>query len=162
MKKQSKSSAGDRAVFLVLVAVAMLVLVFYYWPVKSDIVWMTDFEQAQARAADENKPLLIYFTASWCGPCKQMSRRTWPNDQIEQRVMTSYVPVKIDMSNVNVPNPVAERYRVIGLPTVILAHRNGEPGEAFESYIAAGHLLRYLNEFLESIAPQPGEAAGNA
>ncbi len=37
--------------------------------------WMTDFEAAKARAAAENKAILVNFTGSdWCGYCMRMKR----------------------------------------------------------------------------------------
>ena len=36
--------------------------------------WSTNYDATLAAAATNQQPALVYFTASWCGPCKLMTR----------------------------------------------------------------------------------------
>ena len=38
--------------------------------------WSTNYVASLSAAASEQQPTLAFFTASWCGPCKLMSRIT--------------------------------------------------------------------------------------
>jgi len=59
---------------------------------------------------------LIYFTAPWCGPCRQLG-------PIMQELSSQVVIQKIDVDN----NPdLAQQYGVRNVPTVILTSEGVE------------------------------------
>jgi thiol-disulfide isomerase/thioredoxin len=79
-------------------------------------------------------PLLLDFTASWCGPCQQMR----PN--VEQLARKGY-PVKvIDFDR---SRDVAERYQVSSIPTFIVVDSSGRPLARTEGYQPAADLERF-------------------
>src|SRR4051812_3843650 len=60
------------------------------------VPWQSDFLAAQKTAKEQHKAVFAYFTASWCGPCKEMKRTVWADAAVE-RAMRKFVPVKIDI-----------------------------------------------------------------
>ena len=107
---------------------AMVVFIAVYWfsqriP-ENHIAWTYKLANAKQQAADSGVPMLLYFTADWCPPCKQMKRKVWPDKGVEELVNHSTVPVYI---NVDEQPQVAHDYGVDGIPTIILAHASGEP-----------------------------------
>ena len=44
--------------------------------------WSDDLETARAQARREDKPLLVYFTADWCGYCRE-AKRFFQNNGVE-------------------------------------------------------------------------------
>lgn len=63
-----------------------------------------------------NQPVLVYFWASWCGPCKLMSPLIdWAADNYSDRLKV--VKMEVD------PNPgTVKLYKVEGVPALRLFH----------------------------------------
>jgi thioredoxin 1 len=67
-----------------------------------------------------NQPVLVDFTASWCGPCKMLSPIL---DQLHANMGDSLRIIKIDVDR---NNALATELQVSGVPTLIL-YKNGVP-----------------------------------
>ena len=77
---------------------------------------MNDFNEI----IKSNKPTLVDFYATWCGPCKMQAPIL---DQVKEKVGDEGTILKIDIDR---NREIAERYRIMSVPTMIL-FKNGEP-----------------------------------
>lgn len=82
----------------------------------------TNFEEAQKIALGENKLMLVDFTARWCGPCKEMEKKVWP-DQSIKTLLNDFVFVQID---IDINRDLAKTYEVPGYPYIVIMDANGK------------------------------------
>ena len=110
------------------------------------IAWQTDLADARKQAAARNAPILLYFTADWCGPCQRMRRTVYPRPDVKRLLQSHYVPVKIDMTG-QPPGPtrVARRFAVRGYPTFLILDADGQLLSRHVGYLDAGRLTRWLD-----------------
>lgn len=126
-----------------------LLLLFIGWvgwgilfPPEPLVQWRNDLEQARSEAANAGKPLLIYFTASWCGPCQQMKRTVWADSQVADAVHAGYLPVLVDVDQ----NPkTAMEYRVQSIPHLVIERPDGDIVDVSTGGMDVQTLLRWIN-----------------
>jgi thiol:disulfide interchange protein len=69
------------------------------WNQKPELIpWRTDFTAARTEASQSGKPVFMYLTATWCGPCQGMKTTTWADLQVDA-ALHAYVPLKIDVDS---------------------------------------------------------------
>ena len=57
----------------------------------------SSWEEVKAKAAKENKPIFVDAYTTWCGPCKWMSKNTFPQKEVGDYMNANFVSVKMDM-----------------------------------------------------------------
>ena len=106
------------------------------------LAWEHDEANALAIAKRENKPVLVDFTADWCGACKKLARETFVEPAVRTE-LDRFVMLKIDATNDEDPKvvDVQKRYKVVGLPTVILLNPDGSEAKRFTDFVPAAEFL---------------------
>lgn len=77
------------------------------------------FQQAHQKSKQEQKRLLIYFTAKWCGPCRYMENNVFHSDSVTRLTDAQYVILKVDYDAWKTKS-IVDKYRVASLPTFII------------------------------------------
>jgi thioredoxin 1 len=106
------------------------------------VITITDAE-FETEVLTAEQPVLVYFWASWCGPCQLMS------PVINLAAATYSDRLKIVKMEAD-PNPVAiKQYQVEGLPALRLV-RGKELLESVEGVIGKDKLLSFLDKHLNN------------
>lgn len=95
-------------------------------------------ENFQAEVLESKLPVLVDFYADWCGPCKMMA------PVIEALAQEYEGKVKIGKLNVDDSPNIAEQYKVMSIPTIILV-KNGAVVNKSIGAVAKSELEIMLN-----------------
>ena len=84
------------------------------------------FEEALARAGQEDKHVFVDVYATWCGPCKVMDAVVFPRDDVGEHYNAQFINVKLDAEDESVNGPaISERYGVGAYPTYLYLNSDG-------------------------------------
>jgi uncharacterized protein YyaL (SSP411 family) len=108
----------------------------------SEIAWQTWNESAFARAASENKPVLLSISAVWCHWCHVMDETAYSDDRVISLINERYVPIRVD--NDRRPD-INARYNQGGWPTTAFLAPDGTL-LAGATYLPADQMAQALQE----------------
>ena len=77
-----------------------------------------------AQAEQQNKLIFLDAYTSWCGPCKMMTRNTFPSPEVGAFYNANFINAKIDMEKGEGP-ALAQRYNVQAYPTLLFVNSKG-------------------------------------
>ncbi|MCM8535406.1 MAG: thioredoxin family protein [Lentisphaeraceae bacterium] len=106
----------------------------------SALDWQKDY--AKAMAVENKKPTLLYFTADWCGPCKEMQKTTFKDDSVIKE-LAQYNIIMIDYDK---NEELVKKYRVSGIPQFTLLNRFDEIVNQKSGYMSSALLKSWLKE----------------
>lgn len=85
------------------------------------ITWRTSLGSALQEAQKTKRPLVVYFSTTWCGPCQIMKRTTFKDASVIQE-SKKWVMVQIDGDK---EPQLVKKYKVDGYPTMLALKPNG-------------------------------------
>ncbi|HEX2912838.1 MAG TPA: thioredoxin [Chloroflexia bacterium] len=107
----------------------------------ASVVTDNTFEQEVIQASNE-KPVLVDFWATWCGPCKMLSPLV---EQIAGEKSDVLNVAKVDVDH---NQHVAQRYGIMSIPTLIL-FKGGKPVKQLVGYMPKDRILSQIEQFLK-------------
>ena len=92
-------------------------------PLTAKDVWRDDYAQARQQAQALNRPVLLHFHATWCGPCQQMESTVLNSNDVLKEINSRCVAIKVDSDRY--PNLV-QQFGVDALPCDVLVGTDGK------------------------------------
>lgn len=108
--------------FVLLVAILLPCLATAQDSKKPAIEWKTDYHEAIKLAKEQNKPVIIDFFATWCGPCRRMDEQVYTDPEVV-KAMQSFVVIKID---IDTDRKTTMAYGVQSIPRTVILNVHGE------------------------------------
>jgi thioredoxin-related protein len=81
--------------------------------------------EALQLAKQEGKPIFLDISASWCGPCKMLKARTFPNQEVGKFYNSNFINVAVDGEK-GEGIELAQKYKIRGYPSLIFVDSNGK------------------------------------
>ena len=88
----------------------------------------------------QDKPVLVDFYATWCGPCKMQMPIL---DELKSQVGDSVSIIKVDVDK---NQAAASQFQVMGVPTLIL-FKNGQIRWRQSGVVPAADLKRIIDQY---------------
>ena len=114
---------------------------------RGSLEWLHSEPEATTLAAAEKRPMIVDFTAEWCGACKKIAKETFADPRVQKKAVTAkFVAVKVDATNDEDPQVVAVqgKYKVVGLPTVVIYDSTGKERKRFNDFVGPEPFLAAL------------------
>jgi len=109
---------------------------------KEIIPWRTDFNAAVKEAQATHRPLMLYFTADWCGPCQSLKGTLWADPQVE-KTLRNFVPVKIDEDQ----HPdIAQRFPGNYIPRYVIVDPELQQSKTTDGVLTSAEFITWLSQ----------------
>ena len=106
----------------------------------SNVVTDNTFQQ-QVIEASKEKPVLVDFWATWCGPCKMLS------PLVEELAGEKAGQLNVAKIDVDENQAVSSQFGIMSIPTLIL-FKDGQPVKQLIGYMPKARLLSQIEPYL--------------
>ena len=113
-----------RGFWLTFLVVSLAYAGYCFYAPSNRIAWADNYPTAQQQAAESGKPIILFFTGTWCVPCRIMKREVWADGQVMATVNAAFVPVMIDVDDSSAAATLT-RYGVGSTPNTIITDSEG-------------------------------------
>ena len=107
-----------------------------------DISWAAVLDRANL---GDDRPILIHFYATWCGPCKLLEAMVY-NEAAVVEELADVVTFKVDIEKSKYA-ALVDRFGITLLPTLLWCTPGGQEVDRFTGYVSAQEFLDHMRRF---------------
>lgn len=94
------------------------------------LTFVVGYNQGLEKARAENKPAMLFVTATWCGWCKKLANESFNDPEVRQ-LLDKFVLVIVDLDT---EEEVANKLGVQGVPYIVFESPEGKKLSVTEGY----------------------------
>lgn len=140
-----KKSKFAQVFWLSFLVVSLAYAAYSFYTPSNNVAWSEDFASAQEQAVVAGKPTILFFTGTWCVPCRIMKREVWADAQVEETVNAHFTAVIVDVDDPQAAETI-RRYQVGATPVTIVVDQDGNVLERADGRIDKEAFLEMLDK----------------
>ena len=103
-----------------------------------------DYPDAAQKALEEGKPLMLKFSAVWCGSCRKLYNQVLAESSVNNKIRSEYVYTRLEHDRPE-DQKVFEQFGVAAVPAIIVMNADGSGTRAFlQNTLDTEQFLRQL------------------
>ncbi len=119
---------------------------------KGHLQFVSGYRQGYSESVRQSKPMMLFFTASWCGYCRQMADEAFTHPQVVS-LSNQFVCVLIDADE---ESDVCRQFHVTGYPTIQFLSPRGVPLERVVGKKPGHQVMMAMQSALQHVARRTG------
>ncbi len=96
----------------------------FYVP-SNDVSWAENLDSARELAASSDKDVMMFFTGTWCVPCRIMKREVIADKEVLKAINHQIIPVEIDIDNPDTAE-IVKQFNIGATPITVFTNPKGE------------------------------------
>ena len=119
------------------------------------INWVYDYARGIQLAKETGRPVLLFFSASWCPPCKELLATVFSNQEVAQ-VSRQFVNIYLDVDQ---DTKTRTQYKIREIPTIYFLNSEGKIIQKFEGQRSASNFIDLMHSIAsEYLSPLQNKA----
>ena len=106
------------------------------------------WNEALAQAKEENKLIFLDIYASWCGPCKQLKKKTFSDSEVGEYYNKNFINAAFDGEK-GEGAMLARKYRISAYPSLLFIDGNGNVIGKALGYHSPNEIIELANKYLD-------------
>lgn len=98
-----------------------LLFILAVFPVLATDVWNPSFEKGMESAREKNLPVVIDFYTDWCGYCKVLENKVFPDPEVSKE-LDQFQKIRV---NGDERRELVKKFQINGYPTVLFLDSKG-------------------------------------
>lgn len=124
-RTKKKSHPFWQVFWLTFLMVSLWYAWYSFYTPSNDVAWADNIASAQKIAKNSDKNIMLFFTSTWCSPCKIMKRQVFADDEVKKVMDTNVISVEINIDDPNAETLV-KQYNIGATPTTIFMSPEGK------------------------------------
>jgi len=101
-----------------------------------------NYQEALKVSGETGKPILVFYTAEWCGFCKKMKSETFSKEKVSE-ISKNYIFVYVDIDH---DRGGVGKFGITSLPSFVVTNSKEEKVKMHTGYMNTESFTKWLND----------------